>query len=83
MVQCTLYIDVLYLLEKGLKLSFLFFSRPKRIPYFGDSGHLMQRALEASLARHHAPVSVGQQTPPDTLPHVSPDNGSSSYTLIR
>jgi len=60
-------------------------AEPKRIPYFGDSGHLIQRALEASLSRH-SPQS-GQQTP-DNLPHSpdtrhpSPDNGS-SYTLIR
>ena len=59
--------------------------RPKRIPYFGDSGRLIQRALEASLARH-SDLS-GQQTP-DTLPqspdtrHSAPDSGP-SYTLIR
>jgi len=62
---------------------------PKRIPYFGDSGRLIQRALEASLARH-SDLS-GQQTPdtllarnsdmsgqqaPDTLPQ-SPDTRQS------
>jgi len=60
---------------------------PKRIPYFGDSGRLIQRALEASLARHSNP-SGGQKTPEDILlqapdTKLSTPDGGSSYTLIR
>lgn len=60
-------------------------AEPKRIPYFGDSGRLIQRALEASLARHS---DLSGQKTPDTLPqspdtrHSTPDSGS-SYSLIR
>lgn len=56
---------------------------PKRIPSFGDSGHLIQRALEASLARH-TPVSghqIQDNDPKNGLP--TSQNTGSSYTLIR
>ena len=57
--------------------------RPKRIPSFGDSGHLIQRALEASLARH-APVS-GEEIPDNDPKNGLPtsQNTGSSYNLIR
>ena len=57
--------------------------RPKRIPSFGDSGHLIQRALEASLARH-TPVSghqIQDNDPKNGLP--TSQNTGSSYNLIR
>ena len=57
--------------------------RPKRIPSFGDSGDLIQRALEASLARH-TPVSghqIQDNDPKNGLP--TSQNTGSSYTLIR
>ena len=47
--------------------------RPKRIPYFGDSGRLIQRALEASLARD-SDLS-GQQTPDSLLARHSDLSG--------
>ena len=80
-----IYWGCTYIYDIFVHLKSIYSCRPKRIPYFGDSGHLIQRALEASLSRH-SPQS-GQQTPdnlqnsPDTR-NSSPDNGS-SYTLIR